>query len=84
MTAFLWTGTLLGAIVGALHALYLYRRIADRRGPAGALVYGLWAVALWTLFGAYVLAFWCLGLLGSVVTRILSRAGAAPVADSAR
>ena len=74
MDAFLWTGSALGAVLGLLHAVYLYRRRAGR-GVAGvratALYHGLWTFALWTLFGSYVLAFWILGAVGQSVARLI-------------
>ena len=68
MGAFLWLGSGLGAVLGVLHGVYLYRRQTARAVASGVLspravgfYYGLWAFALWTLFGSYVLAFWVLG-----------------------
>jgi hypothetical protein len=74
MVEFLSIGSTLGAVVGLLHGIYLYRQQTARaaandptgNGAAG-LYYGLWAFVLWTLFGAYVLAFW---LLGAVPCRL--------------
>ena len=70
MGELLWLGAALGALLGVLHGVYLYRSLVER-APAGdaphsravALYHGLWAFILWTLFGAYVLAFWVLGML---------------------
>ena len=68
MGIFLWLGSGLGAVLGVLHGVHLYRRQTARAITGGSLsprvsglYYGLWAVALWTLFGSYVLAFWVLG-----------------------
>jgi hypothetical protein len=68
MGAFLWLGSGLGAVLGLLHGVYLYRRQTARAVAGGVLspravgfYYGLWAFALWTFFGSYVLAFWVLG-----------------------
>ena len=70
MEDLLWLGAGLGALLGVLHGVYLYRSlVADARAGgaphsrAAALYYGLWAFVLWTLFGPYVLAFWVLGML---------------------
>jgi len=84
MIEFLWIGSVLGAVVGLLHGIYLYRQQAawapandPTRNRTAGLYYGLWAVALWTIFGAYVLAFWILGVVARPVARLLSR-GARP------
>ncbi len=84
MESFFWIGSALGAAFGLLHGVYLYRQQAGRAlegGAAGArargLYYGLWAFALWTLFGSYVLAFWILGSVGFAVARLIPRPGAA-------
>ena len=70
MGELLWLGAALGALLGVLHSVYLYRSLVERASAgdapysrAVALYHGLWAFVLWTLFGAYVLAFWLLGML---------------------
>ena len=80
MDSFLLTGTALGALLGMLHGVYLFRRIAARRPTGGissgktqGLYYALWAFVLWTLFGSYVLAFWILGLLAYPIVRLVQR-----------
>jgi hypothetical protein len=80
MFEFLWIGSALGAVVGLLHGIYLYRQHragAAANDPTGnvvaSLYYGLWAFVLWTLFGAYVLAFWLLGAIAWPITRLVSR-----------
>ena len=80
MTLFLWVGSALGATLGVLHALFLYRQIAARYSTAGstgvnlrALYYGIWTFALWTIFGSYVLAIWLLGGIASTVLRLIPR-----------
>jgi hypothetical protein len=81
MGQFFWIGSALGAVVGLLHGIYLYRQQAARapvNDPTGnraiGLYYGLWAVVLWIVFGAYVLAFWILGAFAWLVMRLMSRA----------
>lgn len=75
MSVLLWIGSLLGAVVGLAHAVYLWRVTAKDFGGRGMAVYrGLWAVALWTLFGTYVLVLWIVGvvaygLMGSLPKR---------------
>ena len=75
MTAFLWVGCVIGAIIGAAHGIALFRRQAAAPGGSlpRALYYGLWAFALWTLFGAYVLFFYLLGAAGMVIARLIPR-----------
>ncbi len=72
MDVFLWAGTALGAGLGVLHGVYLYRR-HSARGKARSLYTAVWAFALWTLFGSYVLAFWILGFVGQSVARLAPR-----------
>lgn len=84
MSEFLLLGSALGGIIGIAHAVSVFRQIAARNatgcGPCGvllALCYALWTVALWTIFGAYVLAFWILGVIGYPIVRLLRGSGAA-------
>ena len=80
MGNFLLIGTALGALLGMLHGVYLFRRIAARRPTGGipsgktqGLYYALWAFVLWILFGSYVLAFWVLGVLAYPIFRLVQR-----------
>ncbi len=80
MTASLWAGSALGAILGLFHGIHLFRQQAAQNAHRGAVIaaatglyYGLWAFALWTLFGAYVLAFWILGSAGMAISRLRPR-----------
>lgn len=70
MNEFLLFGTALGAAVGILHGLHVYRMQAARAdgGPFRGAYYALWTFALWSLFGSYVLAFWLLGGLLRLAT----------------
>ena len=84
MDLFLWTGSAFGAVLGVLHGAYLYREIAERAPAAGAkgvnargLYYAVWAFALWTLFGSYILALWLVGSIGSSLVRLIPRRSAA-------
>ena len=77
MVTFLWAGSALGAVLGLFHGVHLFRQQAARtahRGPihstAIGLYSGIWAFALWTLFGAYVLGFWILGSAGYAISRM--------------
>lgn len=78
MSDFLLLGSALGGVLGVLHGASIYRKIADRdstgmapSGPISGLYYALWTLVLWTLFGAYVLAFWILGVLGYPIVRLI-------------
>ncbi len=78
MDYFLWIGSTLGAVLGLLHGIYLYRQQASRAVASGltgsratGLYYGLWTFALWTLFGSYVLAFWILGSVAYAIARLI-------------
>ena len=79
MSEFILIGALLGAAVGLLH---LAHTLATRLGqpelnPIKTLWQGLWVFLLWTAFGAYVLAFWIVGLVCMAVSRLRgSRLGA--------
>ena len=78
MEDFLWIGSALGAVLGLLHGIYLYRQQASRAVGSGltgsratGLYYGLWTFALWILFGSYVLAFWILGFVAHAIARLI-------------
>ena len=85
MVEFLWLGSALGALLGLIHGVHIYRPIAARtpmgRGPAGkvqGLYYALWTLLLWTLFGSYVLVFWILGVLIYPIVRLIQGSRTAP------
>ena len=86
MNTVVWIGSLLGLAIGSLHAVYLYRRrVADARESATASAtahlegayYGLWALALWVIFGTYVLVLWVIGVVAYSIVRLFPRRGAA-------
>ena len=68
MAEFLWVGTLAGALLGTVHAVYVYRLVAAEP-PAKTLrplrpaYYALWTLGLWVLFGSYLLGLWLVGLV---------------------
>jgi len=69
MLELVWlVGAAAGAIVGCAHAIDIYRRCArkpasgHRRGHVRAAYHALWTLALWVLFGAYVLILWLIGM----------------------
>ena len=72
MTNFLAIGSLVGMVIGLFHAWVDFSN-RMKRGPhhqtgtrppdlVSALYAALWLVALWTIFGAYVLALWIISL----------------------
>lgn len=76
MALFLELGVVLGFLIGLAHGAYLYRQ-RSTAGYHDGVYFGLWTLALWTVFGAYVLAFWLIGVAGMALARLRS-AGAAP------
>ncbi len=87
MNTIVWIGSLLGLAIGSLHAIQLYRRrVADARESAAASTtaqlatahlegayYGLWALALWVIFGTYVLVLWVIGVVAYSIFRLFPR-----------
>ncbi len=75
MSVLLWIGSLLGVVIGALHAVYLYRQHVARTpaDQAGEVYFGLWALGLWTLFGSYVLVLWIIGVVAYAVSKVIPR-----------
>lgn len=75
MHPFLVAGTALGAACGIFHAVSIWRqRRRDGADEASAAWFAAWTLALWTLFGAYLLAFWVIGLAGMAIARVARRA----------
>lgn len=73
MAEFLLAGAFVGAIVGLLHAVHVFGERMSR-GPGGTVAaawFAFWAFALWTIFGAYVLALWLLGLVCMTLLRLM-------------
>lgn len=56
----LLAGAVFGFVLGVLHATALWRAPLRFPGatPATRLRYVAWTIALWTLFGSYVLWLW--------------------------
>ena len=68
----LWAGTIVGAVLGLLHAGYVYRVVAasdGASGPGRAGYYALWTLVLWVLFGAYVLVLWLVAVIAYLIAR---------------
>lgn len=80
MGAFLIAGSVLGGLFGLAHAFQVYRqRVRDEgAAPLRAAYFAAWALGLWVLFGAYLLAFWILGALGLAVSRLYRAERARP------
>lgn len=57
MIVVLWAGAVAGAVIGLLHAGYVYRMVAVE-GQLRAGYYTLWTFGLWLVFGTYILVFW--------------------------
>ncbi len=56
-TIIIWIGTVFGFLAGIVHAVDIYRQQMarpERDGLSLALYRGIWALALWTLFGFYL------------------------------
>lgn len=81
MAEVLWMGTLVGAVLGSAHAVYLYRTVTAE-GPSAAeggsvrlhlraAYYAIWTVVLWALFGAYVLVLWAISVIAYAVWNLL-------------
>lgn len=79
MSEFLALGALIGALIGLLHMLHTMMARLGQPGldPLKTCWQGLWTWGLWTLFGAYVLAFWVLGAICLAASRLLSLGRAA-------
>ena len=69
MASLLMTGMVVGALLGAFHAVYIYRLLATEPpagatpGHARAVYYALWTFGLWVIFGSYVLILWLIGAI---------------------
>ena len=67
----LFIGTVFGAIVGIVHAVYVYCRLtaeppaklAKISTRARAAWFALWTAFLWVLFGAYVFYLWLIAIV---------------------
>lgn len=73
MISVLWAGTVVGAVLGLLHAGYVYRAIAISGGIAArprAGYYALFTFALWLFFGTYVLVLWVISVVAYAIARV--------------
>jgi hypothetical protein len=72
MNSVLWSGTIVGALLGLLHAGYIYRVVSMPGGAAAhscAGYYALWTLALWLLFGTYVFVLWMISLIAYIIAK---------------
>lgn len=70
MESLLLAGTVVGAVLGLLHACYVYRVVSVPGGAAAharAGYYAVWTLVLWLLFGAYVLALWIVSVVAFAI-----------------
>jgi hypothetical protein len=61
ITVILWLGTALGFAIGLLHATQIVATESQDSSPDRLFtrIYrAIWAIGLWTLFGAYLLVLW--------------------------
>jgi hypothetical protein len=68
MAVVLWAGTVVVAVIGLLHAGYVYRVVAVE-GQFRAGYYALWTFGLWLVFGAYVLVLWIISVIAYAIAR---------------
>lgn len=81
MTSFLLIGSSVGAVIGFLHACYLYRyQVGDRPKAlldspvatrVGAAYHALWTFFLWVVFGPYVLFLWLLSVIAYAIYKAI-------------
>ena len=72
MKSIFWVGTIIGAILGLLHGGYVYRVLSIPSGAAAhgrAGYYAVWTLALWILFGTYVLVLWLISVVDYAIAR---------------
>jgi len=72
MSWVLWIGLVVGAVLGLLHGAYVYRVVAMPGGAAAhvrAGYYAIWTLALWLVFGTYVLVLWLVAVVAYAIAR---------------
>lgn len=76
MESFLWVGSSIGAVIGLIHGVCLFKNISTRTSASKVSVrsvyYALWTFILWTIFGSYVLFFWLVGVFANLSSRMIS------------
>lgn len=73
MIYILYAGSVVGALIGLVHAIYIYRRrIAGSNASWRTATYrGLWTFFLWTLFGSYLLVLWVVAVIVFSVNKMV-------------
>ena len=70
-------GFVIGALLGLLHAAYVYRVVTSTApasvGPQRGFYYAMWTFVLWALFGSYVMILWCLSVVLFSASRLLGK-----------
>ncbi len=84
----LFIGTVFGAIVGIIHAAYVYCRLTAEvpaklaklpiAARARAAWFALWTAFLWVVFGAYVFYLWLIAIVIYATCCVLRRLYAKP------
>ena len=79
MNLYLLFGTFVGAVIGYLHAYYIYRQevreipeaLIERPVATRAIAgyYALWTFLLWVVFGSYMLSFWIVSCIAYLIYR---------------
>ena len=81
MGALLWLGMAVGLACGLAHAVYVFNcinREAALVAPGNpdrpeCLIYAIWTLALWLLFGLYVTVLWVVACCFYIPSRLLGR-----------
>ena len=76
LTIFMWAGAVLGFAAGLIHAVQILLTqpsLPGRNSKAMACYRALWAIALWTLFGGYLLLMWIVAVILRPVLGLLAR-----------
>ena len=67
MMTLMWTGSILGALLGLAHATYVFKVVVNSGSPSvapnytTATYFAIWTFGLWVLLGTYVLVLWVIG-----------------------
>lgn len=75
----LWTGSVIGAVVGCLHAAFVYRSIVNAvpaqavQRRARGIYYAVWTLALWILCGSYILILWLIAVIFYAGSRVVGK-----------
>jgi len=72
MSSVLWVGLIVGAVLGVLHGAYVYRVVSTPGSAAAharAGYHAIWTLALWLLFGTYVLVLWLVAVVAYAIAR---------------